>query len=164
VPNGGGGSPLWANKTPGEILADINAMLSSTWQTSAYAVMPRNIILPPVQFGYISTQVVSSAGNVSILEYVLKNNIVTASGMGSITIRPAKWAVGAGAGGTLTVANGHDRMMAYTKEKQYIRYPMTMLQRTPIQFDSIYHKSTYYCRLGGVELVYPETVAYRDGI
>lgn len=164
VPNGASASPLWANKTPAEILADINNMLTSTWQTSAYAVMPRNVLLPPLQFGYISTQVVSSAGNVSILEYVLKNNIITASGQGNISIKPAKWAVGAGAGGTLTVANGHDRMCAYTNEKQFVRYPMTTLQRTPIQFDSIFHKSTYYCRLGGVELVYPETIAYRDGI
>ena len=164
VPNGASASPLWANKTPAEILADINAMLASTWQASAYAVMPRDILLPPVQFGFIATQVVSTAGNVSILDYVLKNNIVTASGQGQISIKPAKWCVGAGAGGTLTVANGHDRMIAYTKEKKFVRYPMTMLQRTPVQFDSIFHKFTYYCRLGGVELVYPETMSARDAL
>lgn len=164
LPNGASASPLWSTKTPAEILADVNATLTSAWQASGYAVMPHNIILPPVQFGYISTTVVSTAGNVSILEYVLKNNIVTASGGGNISIKPAKWNVGAGAGGTIGTANGHDRMIAYTKEKQFVRYPMTMLQRTPIQYQSIYHASTYFCRLGGVECVYPETFAYRDGL
>ena len=54
--------------------------------------------------------------------------------------------------------------MPNTKAKNYVRFPMTQLQRTPIQYDSIYHKSTYYCRLGVVECVYPETFAYRDGL
>jgi hypothetical protein len=164
VPNGAGGQKPWSTKTPAEILADVNAMLQSAWAASGYAVMPSKILLPPVQYGYISTQVVSSAGSISILKYLLENNIVAASGRGRITIQPAKWLVGAGAGGTIGTEGAYDRMIAYTQEKQYVRYPMTQLARTPIQYDSIYHKSTYYCRLGVVEVVYPETVAYRDGI
>ena len=125
--------------------------------------MPENILIPPTQYGYISTQTVSAAGNVSILRYLLENNIVKASGGGEISIKPAKWLVGAGAGGTIGTA-GTDRMVAYTKRKNFVRYPMTQLQRTPIQYDSIFHKSTYYCRLGVTEVVYPETFAYRDGL
>jgi hypothetical protein len=53
-------------------------------------------------------------------------------------------------------------MVCYTKDKQRVRYPMTLLQRTALQYDSIYHKTTYFCRLGEVEVVYPETIAYRD--
>lgn len=163
VPNGAASSPKWINKTPNEILADLNSMLQSAWAASGYAVMPSNVLLPPAQYGYISTVNVSSAGNQSILKYLLDNNIVKASGKGEISIQPAKWLVGAGAGGTLGTA-GTDRMVAYSKQKQYVRYPMTMLQRTPIQYDSIFHKSTYYCRLGVTEVVYPETFAYRDAI
>lgn len=163
LPNGAGGSPKWNLKTPAEILADVNAVLISAWTASGFAVMPTHLLLPPVQFGYITSQVISSAGTVSILKYLLENNIVTASGKGTISIQPAKWLVGAGAGGTLGTA-GTDRMVAYTKRKDYVRYPMTMLQRTPIQYFSIYHASTYYCRLGVVEVVYPETFAYRDGL
>lgn len=164
VVNGASASPLWSNKTPAEILADVNEILQSAWTASGFAVMPTHILIPPKQFGAISTQVVSTAGSVSILKYLLENNIVTASGMGKITIQPAKWLVGAGSGGTIGTIGTVDRMVAYTKKKEYVRYPMTMLQRTPIQYDSIYHKSTYYCRLGVVEVVYPETVAYRDGL
>lgn len=164
VPNGAGGSPKWTLKTPDEILADLNAMLTSVWAASAWAQMPTDVLLPPAQFGYLSTQKVSNAGNVSILKYLLENNIVKASGQGDISIKPAKWLIGAGSGGTLGTLNTVDRMVAYTKKKNYVRYPMTMLQRTPIQYDSIYHKTTYYCRLGVTEVVYQETLGYRDGI
>jgi len=164
VPNGASASPLWANKTPAEILADVNAMLQSAWAASGFAVMPRKIAIPPVQYGLISTQVVSTAGSISILKYLLENNIVKSSGNGDIEIVPVKWLVGAGSGGTIGTAGTGDRMVAYTQDKQYVRYPMTPLQRTPIQYDSIFHKSTYYCRLGVTEVVYPETMAYRDGL
>ena len=164
VPNGAAASPLWTSKTPAEILADVNAIITSVWAASGWKVMPSKILLPPAQFGYISTQTVSTAGNVSILKYLLENNVLKASGQGELEIQPAKWLIGAGSGGTLGTAGTVDRMVCYTQEKDYVRYPMTMLQRTPIQYDSIYHKSTYYCRLGVVENVYPETIGYRDGL
>jgi len=163
LPNGAGGSSTWALKTPAEILADVNATLISAWAASGYSTMPNRLLLPPTQFGYINSQVVSSAGNISILKYILENNILANSGGGALVIAPAKWLVGAGAGGSIGVS-GPDRMVAYNKNKRFVRFPMTPLQRTPVQFDSIYHKSTYFCRLGVVEVVYPETIVYRDGL
>lgn len=164
VPAGAGGTTPWNTKTPDEILADVNAILTTTWGNSAWAEMPNRLLLPPGQFGYIATAKVSSAGNVSILKYILENNVLTASGQGQLTIAPVKWLQGAGAGGTIGVPGTGDRMVAYTKEKKYVRFPLVPLQRTPVQYLSIYHAFTYYCRLGVVEVVYPETLGYRDGI
>jgi len=164
LPNGVSASPKWALKTPDEILADVNTMLTSVWQASAWAVMPGRLMLPPAQFGYISTQKVSQAGNVSILKYIQDNNLLTTSGKGKLEIYPLKWLIGAGVGGTIGTAGTVDRAVVYTKEKQRVRYPMTLLQRTPVQYDSIYHKTTYFCRLGAVEVVYPETIGYFDGL
>lgn len=164
VPNGALASPLWSNKTPAEILADVNNMITSVWAASAWAVMPNRILLPPTQYGYISTQTISTAGNISILKYIMENNVLKASGKGDLEFAPAKWSVGAGAGGSLGTPGTVDRMMCYTKDKKYLRYPMTLLQRTPVQYDSLYHKSTYYCKLGVVEVPYPETIGYRDGL
>ena len=164
VPNGASASPLWANKTPAEILADINAVITSVWIASGYKIMPNRILLPPTQFGYISTQTVSTAGSISILKYVLENNILKSSGEGELTILPAKWLIGAGSGGTLGTSGTVDRMVAYTKKSDLVRFPMTLLVKTPVQYQSIYHATTYYCRLGVVECVYPETIGYRDGL
>ena len=154
----------WFTKTPDEILKDINDGITKVWQASAWAVMPNRILIPPAQFGYLSTQKVSEAGNVSVLRYVLENNVLAMSGRGALTIAPVKWCIGAGVGGTIGTPDTVDRMVVYTKEKNRVRYPMTLLQRTPLQYDSIYHKTTYFCRLGVVELVYPETMGYFDGI
>lgn len=164
VINGAMGQPQWISKTASEILNDVNAALTSVWQASAWAVIPSRILLPPAQFGYIATQLVSIAGSVSILKYLQENNLLTTSGKGKIDIYPVKWAIGAGVGGTIGTTGTVDRMIVYTKERQYVRYPMTLLQRTPVQYDGLYHKSTYYCRLGVVEAVYPQTLGYFDGI
>lgn len=161
---GAASSTKWSSKTADEILADVNTALTSVWAASAYSVIPGRLLLPPAQFGYISTQKVSNAGNISILKYLQENSLLTTSGRGKLDIFPCKWLVGAGVGGTLGTSGTTDRMVVYTKEKNRVRYPMTLLQRTPVQYDSIYHKTTYYCRLGSVEVVYPETIGYFDGI
>ncbi len=164
LPAGAKGSPHWSLKTPDEILADVNFGLNSVWQASAWAVVPSRILLPPADYGYISTAKVSDAGNVSILKYVLENNLLATAGRGRLEIYPVKWLIGAGVSGTIGTPNTVDRMVVYTKDRKRIRYPMTMLQKTPLQYDSLYHKSTYYCRLGVVEVPYPETVGYFDGL
>ena len=164
LPNGAGGSTTWVSKTPDEILADINAIITSTWAASGWAVMPNKILIPPAQYGYISSQKVSTAGNVSILKFLLENNVLKQSGQGELQIMPVKWAIGAGVGGTIGQTGTVDRMMCYTQAMDYVRFPMTLLQRTPVQYQSLYHMTTYFCRLGQVEVVYPETIAYRDGL
>lgn len=162
VPNGAAASTLWANKTPDEILKDVNDLLTSTWAASGWAVIPNKILLPPAQFGLISQKIISvAAGNISVLKYLQENNILTASGQGRLEFAPCKWCIGAGVGGTLGTV-GNDRMMCYTKKEDFLRYPMTSLQHTPVQFQSMWQMATYYCRLGVVEIVYPETVGYRD--
>lgn len=163
-PAGVSASTLWSAKTPAEILADVNAVMTSAWRSAAWAEMSADILIPPPQFGYISTQLISSAGNTSILSYLLENNVLKRSGKGELSIRPSKWLTGAGSGGTLGTEGTVDRLVCYTNKKEFVRYPMTLLQRTPVQYDSIFHKTTYYCRLGVVEYVYPETCAYRDGL
>jgi len=164
VAAGAAGPTTWASKTPDEILADINSALTSVWTASAFAVMPGRILLPPTQYGNLATAKVSLAGNISILKYVQENNILTTSTGRKLEILPSKWLVGAGVSGTIGTLGTVDRMVVYTKDVDRVRFPLTPLQRTPIQYDSIYHKTTYFGRLGAVEVVYPETIGYFDGI
>lgn len=158
------GSTNWISKTPDEILLDVNNALTTTWAASAWAVVPGRMLIPPMQYGYIATQKVSLAGNVSILTYVLENNLLAKTGQKKLEIYPAKWCIGAGQGGTIGVTGTVDRCVVYTKDADRVRFPMTLLQRTPVQFDSIFHKTTYFGRLGVLEVVYPETISYYDGL
>jgi len=137
--------------------------LTTTWQNSGWAVPPSHVLVPPAQYGYIAMTKVSNAGNLSIMRYVMENNLVTTSGR-QLQVYPLKWSLGAGAGGTIGITGTVDRMIVYSKEKRYVRYPKTLLSRTPIQYDGIYHKCSYYARLGCLEVVYPETISYWDGL
>ena len=155
--DGTGSSPLWINKTPAQILRDVNTLLNSVWAASGWAQAPTDLRLPPVQFGYIVSQTVSTAGNISILEFLKQNSLSNSVNGRPLNIQPLKWLTGRGASAT-------DRMMAYTKDKKYVQFPLVPLQRTPVEYRSLYQITTYYGRLGQVEARYPETVGYADGI
>lgn len=157
VANGISGSSLWVNKTPDEILEDVNTLLTSTWSASAFAVCPGELRLPPAQFGFIATQKVSSAGNVSILKYLEDNSISLRINGKALNIQPIKWLVGRGA------ANA-DRMVAYTNEENRLRFPMVPIRRETAYYHGIRFTAPYLWAFGVVEFVYPETVQYADGI
>ncbi|HWI02386.1 MAG TPA: DUF2184 domain-containing protein [Acidimicrobiales bacterium] len=149
----------WANPatSPDEILADINKLLARAWKNTGYALCPTDLLLPPLKFAVLVSRKVSDAGNMSVLEYVRLNSLSNAKNGRPLNIKPLKWLEGRGAGNT-------DRMVAYTNDKKRVRFPMTPVQRTPLEHRSIYQMTTYLMRIGVVELVYPETVAYADGI
>jgi hypothetical protein len=165
VANGANGSPLFSNKVPDEILADFNEIITSVWEASAWAQMPNRILLPPARYGYLVSQKVSDAGNISILRFILENNVTVQNvGQGQLKIYPAKWCIGSGSGGTQGTDSTPGRMVAYTKDPQRVRFPLTPIQKTPLEYRSIYQITTYFSRKGQIEIVYPETIGYRDGM
>lgn len=157
VVNGVSGSPLWVNKTPDEILADVNSLLTASWKAAAFAVCPSNLLLPPVQFSYLAAQKVSSAGNVSILKFLQDNSIALAINGKPLQIQPVKWLTGAG-------VSGVDRMVVYTNEENRIRFPMVPIRRETAYYQGIRFTAPYLWAFGQVEVVYTETVRYGDGI
>lgn len=157
VPNGTGGSPLWINKTPDEILKDVNDMITAAWQASGFAVCPDKLLLPPTQFAYISSQKISTAGNVSILTFLEDNSISLRVNGRKLDIQPLKWLTGRGAAGA-------DRMVAYTNDEERVRFPMVPIRRETPYYLGIKFNAPYIWAFGEVEFVYPETAVYRDGI
>jgi hypothetical protein len=154
---------VWTAKTPAAILADVNEVLTTTWQNAGWKVMPNRLLLPPAQYGYLASTMVNTAANYSILTYLLENNICTKSGT-KLEILPLKWLIGAGVGGTPGQLGTVDRMVAYNNDKKYVQYPMTELQRTPLEYRSLYQITTYWSRFGQIEWRYSTTAGYRDGI
>lgn len=163
VAPGAGGSTQWVTKTPLEILADVNSVIQAAYAASGYSVVPTSLRLPPAQFAYLNSQLISAAGNKSILDFILENNLARAKGY-RLEIQDVKWLIGEGAGGTPGVLGTVDRMVVYTKNPKYVRFPMVPLQRTPLEYRSLFHITTYFGRLGVVEIRYPETLEYADGI
>ena len=145
------------NIGPTQILNDVNTLLNSVWASSAWAVCPAELRIPPQQFSLLVSNKVSTAGNVSILQFLRDNSLSNSVNGRPLNIQPLKWLTGAGVGAT-------NRMVAYTKDRNRVRYPLVPLQRTPLEYRSLYQMTTYFGRLGVVEVVYPETMGYADGI
>lgn len=147
-----------------QILADVNELLNSVWAASGYAICPDRLLLPPLQYSYLVSNIVSSAGNISILEFLKANSLSNSINGRPLDIQPLKWLTGTTRGGKGPGAGGADRMVAYTKDINRIRFPLVPLQRTPLEYRDLRQLTTYFGRLGAVELVYAETIGARDGI
>jgi hypothetical protein len=147
----------WATGGAAAMIAQINELISSVWAASGYAIVPNQIRVPPAQMSLLVSTLVSTAGNVSVLRFIQENNLSLTHGSGQLNIQASKWLTGRGVGVT-------GRMIAYTKEYDKIRFPMTPLQKTPLEWRSLYNITTYWSRMGQVESPYPETIGYRDGI
>jgi hypothetical protein len=165
VVNPGGGT-AWTTKTPAADPRGLQRGLQSAWAAAGYAVLPRRSCCRRRSSATSARRSWRSPARprpCRSSKYIKENNIVTASTNQPLDIQPASgwWARARAA---RSAPDGHDRMVVYTQQEKFVRFPMVPLARTPIQYDSIYHKCTYYGRLGVVEVVYPETVAYRDGI
>lgn len=151
------GSTLWVNKSADEILADVNSGLTASWLAAAYAICPGKLLLPPAQFSYIASQKVSSAGNVSILKFLEENSIALKVNGKALDIQPVKWLTGAGVGGL-------NRMCFYTNEENRVRFPMVPVRRETAYYQGIRFTAPYLWAFGEMEIPYPETLLYADGI
>jgi len=147
----------WATATPAVILTQVNELLTSVWEESGFAVCPAELRIPPQQYGLLSTRLVSSAGNVSVLQYLAQNSICNNINGKPLNIQPLKWLAGRGVGAT-------DRMVAYTNEEDFVRFPMVPVRRETAYYQGISFIAPYVWAYGSVEFVYQETVGYRDGI
>lgn len=152
----------WATATAAQILADVNELLNSVWAASGYAICPNRLLIAPTQYALLVSTLISSAGNISVLEFIKVNCLSNAINGKPLEIQPCKWLTGtnnAGKGPTAT-----NSMYAYTKDPMRIRFPLVPLQRTPLEYRDLRQLTTYFGRLGAVELVYPETAGRRSNL
>lgn len=161
VKAGASGKTTWKDKTPDEILDDINTALTDAWTHSEYdnSGIPNHILISPQNYAYINSQKVSEAGNVSILTYLLENNIAKNQGV-DLAIEPSRWCIAAGTGGT-------DRMVAYVNDesKVLIDIPVPLMRAmTQPSVENIAYLTAYMANIGQVKFLYYQCVSYSDGI
>ena len=159
--NAGNTSRKWKDKTPDEILADVNEALNDAWAAAGYDIsgIPNHIGLPPALFTYILSQKVSLAADKSILNYLLENNIAKANGV-DLQIVPMRQLIGAGVGGT-------DRMIAYVNDEDKVTFDITVpLSRIMTQpsVEHLAYLSAYAGQIGQVKFLYTQCAVYKDGI
>lgn len=164
---GSGSSTKWADKTPEQILTDFNTMVEGAWAASGYAVCPNRVLVPPAEFAYLAQTIISISGypgGVSILKYLEDNSVALRVNGTPLQVLPAKWLTGTNNGGQGPGAGGTDRAVAYTKDKKFLRFPKTDIVPGVMEYRSLAQHMPYWGRIGVVEVRYPETMYYLDGI
>lgn len=162
-PTGNTTSTFWSDKTPDVILDDVNTLFFNVWAATGFTKCPRKLGLPPKQLAYITSQKVSTAGNVSILQFLQDNSICLQENGVKPEIVAIKWLTGTNNLNALGPA-ATNRMVAYTQEYDLVRFPMVPMIGLPQQFRGAAQLRPYVAKLGVLEFVYPETVGYADGI
>lgn len=131
-----------------------NTVLESSWKATQYIRIPDTILIPPDLFAALASKQLPNVDK-NVLEYVLQNNIAVSNG-GKLTIRPVKWL------NDSSINSGNGRLVAYTKARDVVRFPLVQLQSMAPQFRDFMQSVSYYGALGGVEFVRPEMVYYGD--
>jgi hypothetical protein len=157
----GGSDTTWDDKTPDEILADINRVLEETWAAAEYDLsgMANHILIPPEQYTKIVSTKVGVTGDKSILTYVLENNLAHNQG-NDLVIAPSAWCKGAGTGGA-------DRMVAYCNNEDRVRFDITVpLQRmlTQASAEHMAYLTPYVTQFSELQWPYRQHAMYMDGI
>ena len=113
--SGAGSSTKFADKTPDQILADINTAIFDRLGASEYDLdaIPNHIIMPYEQYNYLATTKVTELAEKTILTFLLENNVAKQNGS-DLFIGATSWCKGAAADGS------SDRMVVYCNKERYL--------------------------------------------
>jgi hypothetical protein len=157
---GTGSSTLFKDKTPEQILSDLNNLLSGISRATKEVEYADTIALPPEVFDLLaSTYVGDEASSPTILERFRSNNVYTAATGAAINIKRVR---------ALSTADtvGGGRIVAYRNQVDVVRFHLPMPRFVlPVRHKSIMGFETgIIARTGGVEVRLPGAMAYLDKV
>lgn len=162
---GTGGTSLWVNsagvgqKTPQQILNDINTALQGVWLASNQTMLADTLLLPPEAYLYIAQTLIGSGNSETILSFVQRTNVYTLETGRQLTIRSLRDLSTAAAGDT-------GRMVAYNNDSELVRLHLPM----PLRFLGVYQDGPLnwtvpgVFRTGGLEIMSTSVMRYVDVI
>lgn len=156
--NAGATSRLWADKTPQEILADVDGILTGTYIGSTTVELPDTLAMSPERMAYLNSRTMSDTNSETILSFIKRTNIYTMITGQQLTIRAVRGLSTAGAGAT-------QRMVAYKRTPRTVTFHLPM----PHRFLPVWQNGPMnflvpgIFRVGGTEIRRPGAVRYADG-
>ena len=157
---GTGSSTYFKDKTPAQVLADLNGLLSGISRSTNEVEFANTLALPPEVFDLLaSTYVGDEASSPTILARFQMNNVFTAATGQPIQIKRVR---------DLSTAaeDGSGRIVAYRNERDVLRFHLPMPRMVlPVRQKSIMGFETgIIARTGGVEVRLPGAMAYLDKV
>lgn len=154
---GTGATTQWANKTPDQILLDMNSVANTVVSVSLGVENPDTMLLPLSQYNYVSSTARSQYSDKTILNYFLENNPY---------IKQIEWVnelKGAGQSGSGSAP--YDRFYAYRRSPEVLTLEIPSdFEQLEMQIKNLVYKIPCIERCGGVLVYYPLALAYGDGI
>ena len=154
----------WKNKTPEEILRDVNEAITDAWAAAQYdnSAIPNHILIDPANYAYINMTPLTVAGvpgGISIMKYLMENNIATLKGV-DLFIGECRFCEKAGTG-------QKNRMICYVNNKRFVGMdvpvPLARVMTQP-NINNGSYDSLYMANVGQVKVHYYEPFIYREGI
>lgn len=137
-----------------DIIDMFAAIMNDAWKVTGYTRMPDRILVPPAVYArLVATQLTNT--NENLLNYLQNNNLRAQTYGTELKILPVKWLGNEDYFST-------PRIVAYTKARDVVRFPLVRLQALPVQHRDYFQIVPYYGALGAVEFVRPEMVYYGD--
>ena len=152
-----GAGTEWVNKTPDQILFDVNDLFADIFETTKMVERGNTLLLPPAQWSYIASTPRSANSDTTILQYLVQNSPYLDSKEDIVPVNEC------------TAANNPelatDAMVAYDKnpDKLQLEIPVEM-QMLPVQQKNLEFTVPVRARLAGLNIYYPLSLAIATGI
>ena len=151
------GRTAWASATDEQIFNDLNDAIAGVWVETTQVRTADTVLLPPAQYSLLQRPMGTNA-NRSIMNYVMENNILTATTGRPLMFRTVRQLNGA-------AASNADRMIVYARDMEVVRFhvPQELMFSEPQRsgLGWVYFGSMV---LGGVEIMEPKSFRYVDGV
>lgn len=156
VVNPGSGTE-WVNKTPDQILFDVNDLFADIFETTLMVERGNTLLLPPSQWSYIASTPRSANSDTTILQYLVQNSPYLSSVDDVIPVNECSASLNPNLTG--------DAMVAYDRspEKLELEIPVE-LEMMPVQQKNLEFIIPGRSRVGGVNVYYPLSAAIAEGI
>lgn len=156
VVNPGAGTE-WVNKTPDEILFDVNDLFADIFETTKMVERGNTLMLPPSQWSYISSTPRSANSDTTILMYLVQNSPYLNSVDDIIPVNECA--------AENNPELSADAMVAYDRspDKLQLEIPVE-LEMMPVQQKNLEFVVPGRNRLAGLNIYYPLSLAIATGI
>lgn len=150
-------SSLWTAKTSDEVLLDINNILAGVYIDSLGVELADTILMGEQAYVNLATKRIPNT-DVTLLKYIMENNILKTRYNRNLTIRTVRGLETAGVGAV-------NRVVAYRRDPEVLKMHIPMpLKFMPVQINNLRFKVPGIFRLGGLDVRLPGAFRYLDGI
>lgn len=152
-----GSGTEWVNKTPDEILFDINDAMADIFETTKMVERPNTLLLPPAQWSYIMSTARSDNSDTTIAQYVAQNSPYLNSVDDIIPVNECA--------ASENPELSSDAMVAYDRspDKLQLEIPVE-LEMLPVQQKNLEFIVPGRNRLAGLNIYYPLSLNIVTGI